>query len=56
MWIVTNQLFVQYVIQIENGIINNTNVNVKVIVHAKKFIVGILAHALREQQTFEKFC
>ena len=32
-------------IQIENGIIKHVNVNVKIIVHAKKVIVGILAHA-----------
>ena len=34
----------QYVIQIKNGIIKHDNVNVKIIVLAKKIIVGILAH------------
>ena len=35
---------VQPVIQIRNGIMKHVNVSVKVIVHAKKTIVGILAH------------
>ena len=35
---------VQYVIQIKNKIIKHTNLNVKIIVSAKKIIVGILAH------------
>ena len=35
---------VQHVIQIKNGIIKHVNVNVKIIVRAKKIIVGILAH------------
>ena len=35
---------VQYVIQIKNGIIKHINVNVKIIVVAKKIIVGILPH------------
>ena len=32
------------VIQIRNGIIKHVNVNIKIIVPAKKIIVGILAH------------
>ena len=35
---------VQYIIQIKNEIIKHINVNVKIIVRAKKIIVGILAH------------
>ena len=35
---------VQYENQIENGIIKHANVNVKIIIQAKKIIVGILAH------------
>ena len=35
---------VQHVIQIENGIIKHVNVNLKIVVSAKKIIVGILAH------------
>ena len=38
------KLTVQHVIQIKHGIIKHVNVNVKIIVHAKKIIVGILAH------------
>ena len=37
---------VQHVTQIKNGIIEHVNVNVNVIVSAKKIIVGILAHEL----------
>ena len=35
---------VQHVFQIKNEIIKHVNVNVKIIVHAKKIIAGILAH------------
>ena len=35
----------QLTIQNKNGIIKHVNVNVKIFVHAKKIIVGILAHA-----------
>ena len=35
---------VQHVIQIKNGIIKHVNMNVKIIVSAKKIIVGILIH------------
>ena len=38
------KLDVQYVIQTKNGIIKHVNMNVKIIVHAKKIIVRILAH------------
>ena len=33
-------------IQIKNGIIKHVNVNIKIIISAKKIIVGILARAL----------
>ena len=42
--IVNANLTVQYVIKIKNGVIKHVNVNVKIIVRAKKIIVGILAH------------
>ena len=35
---------VQYVIQIDNGIIKHVNLSVEIIVHAKKIIVGFLEH------------
>ena len=38
-------LIVQYVIQIKNEIIKRVSVNVEIIVHAKKIIIGFLAHA-----------
>ena len=41
---VNANLIVQHVIQIKNGIIKHVNVNVKIIISAKKIIVGILAH------------
>ena len=34
----------QYVIQIKNGIMKHVNMGVKIIVHARKIIVGALAH------------
>ena len=37
---------IQHVIQIKNGIIKHVNANVKIIVSAKKIIIGILAHVL----------
>ena len=39
----TNSI-VQHVILMKNGIIKHVNVNVTIIVSAKKIIVGILAH------------
>ena len=42
--IVNANSIVQYVIQIKNEIIKHVNVNIKIIVGAKKIIVGILAH------------
>ena len=42
--IVNANLIVQHVIQIKNGVTKHVNVNVKIIVNAKKIIVGILAH------------
>ena len=44
--IVNTNSIAQHVIQIKNGIINHYNVNVKIIVCAKKIIVGIQAHIL----------
>ena len=38
-------LIIQFAIQIKNGIMKHANVSVKTILHTKKFIVGILAHA-----------
>ena len=35
---------VKHVIQIENGKIKHANMNVKIIVYAKKILAGILAH------------
>ena len=43
--IVNANSIVQYVIQIKNGIIKHVNVNIKIIISAKKIIAGILAHA-----------
>ena len=42
--IVNENSIVQHAIQIKNGIMKHVNVNVKIIVSAKKIIVGILAH------------
>ena len=42
--IVNANSLVQHVIQIKNGILKHVNVNVKITVHAKKIIAGILAH------------
>ena len=41
---VNSNSIVQRAIRIKNGIIKHVNVNVKIIVSAKKIIVGILAH------------
>ena len=35
---------IQHVLQIKNGIKKDVNVNVKIILHSKGIIVGILAH------------
>ena len=37
----------QHVIQIKNGIIKHVNVNVKIIVHGKMIIAGMLTQVLR---------
>ena len=42
--IVNANAIVQHVIQIKNGILINVHVTANSIVHAKKIIVGILAH------------
>ena len=42
--IVNANSIVQHVTQIKNGMIIHVNLNVKIIVHAKNIIVGILAH------------
>ena len=39
---------VQHIFQMKNEIIKHVNVTVKIIVNAKKIIVGILAHVLAE--------
>ena len=43
--IVNANSIVQYETEIKNGIIKHVNVNVKIIVSAKKIIVGIVSHA-----------
>ena len=35
---------IEHIIQIKDGIIKHVNMNVKIIVHVKKIILGILAH------------
>ena len=42
--IVNANSIVQHVIQIKNGIRKLVNVNINIIVHAKRITVGILAH------------
>ena len=42
--IVNPTAIVPHVIQIKNEIIKHVNVNVKIILHVKKIIVGTLAH------------
>ena len=37
---------VRHVVQIKNGIMKHSNVNLKIIVHARKIKFRILAHAL----------
>ena len=39
-----NSIIVQHVYQSKNGVMKHVNVNVKIIVSAKKIIFGILAH------------
>ena len=46
---------VQIAIDIKNGITKHVNVNVKIIVHSKKIIAGILAH-LFVRMVFKKYC
>ena len=41
---------VQNIIKIKYGIIKHVNVNVKIIVHAKKIIVGILVHVFENSR------
>ena len=45
--IVNANSIVQYVIQIKNGIIKHVNMNVKIIVHGKMIIAGMLTQVLR---------
>ena len=52
--IVNANSIVQYVIQIKNGIIKHVNMNVKVIVSAKKIIVGILGQVFVRLVSIEK--
>ena len=42
--IVNANVVAQFATQIKNGIMTHANVSVKIIVHAKNFKVGILAH------------
>ena len=42
--IVNANSIVQHVIKIKNEIIKHVNVNVKIIISAKRIIVGLLAH------------
>ena len=53
--IVNANSVVQHAIQNKNGIIKHFNVNIKIIVCAKKIIVGILAHVL-VRIVFKKYC
>ena len=43
---------VQHEVQIKNGIIKNVNANVKILVSAKKIIVGILANVFVRIESF----
>ena len=52
--IVNGTSLVQLVIQIRNGIRKHVNASVKVIVHAKKIIVWILAHVFVEMVILKK--
>ena len=47
---------VQQIIQINNGVIKHVNVNVKIIINAKKIITGILAQAFVRTEVFKKCC
>ena len=49
---------VQHVIKIKNGITKHVNVSVKIIIHAKKIIVGILAHVFMRMISIlnDKYC
>ena len=42
--IVNGNSIVQLVIEVENGMIKHVTLSIKIIVHAKNIIVGILAH------------
>ena len=53
--IVNKNPIVQHVIQIKNEIIKHVNVNVKIIVGAKKIIFRALAHASL-RTVFKKYC
>ena len=47
----------QYVIKIKNGIIKHVNVNIRMIEHAKKIIVGILTYVfVRIGLVFKTYC
>ena len=48
--IVNANSIVQNIIKIKYGIIKHVNVNVKIIVHAKKIIVGILVHVFENSR------
>ena len=48
--IVNANSIVQNIIKMKYGIIKHFNVNVKIIVHAKKIIVGILVHVFENSR------
>ena len=48
------RLQMQIAIQIKNRLIKHVNVNVKIIVHAIKIIVGTLTHAFVRMVTISK--
>ena len=48
------RLQMQIAIQIKNRLIEHVNVNVKIIVHAIKIIVGTLTHAFVRMVTISK--
>ena len=53
-WIVNANSIVQHVIHIKNGTMKHVNVNVKIIISAKKIIVGLLAHAFVRKVSIQK--
>ena len=52
--IINANSIVSHVIQIKNGIIKHVNVNVKIIISAKKIIAGILTHVFARIVSIKK--